>query len=1403
MLSFQLPKEFVNQYSDRVPPFGFNGLGMVVFLRTYSRPKSDGTMESWADVCERVINGMYSIQKDHALENGRPWSEEKALRSATEAYDRMFNLKWTPSGRGLWMCGTPFVHERRVSEALLNCALITTEDIDQHRGDIFRWFMEMLMLGVGVGSDMKGSGKVIVRKPSPSNAVPYIIGDSREAWAKSVELLINSYIPKGGKVANEVNFDYSRIRPEGEPIKGFGGIASGPAPLIELHDRIREYMNRNDGRPLTSRTIADIFNAIGACVVSGNVRRCLPEDSPVKTDRGYIPIKDVEVGDLVVTAKGNSRVTNKFDQGVQDTIRIKHYFGEFECTPNHKVAVFTDTASWEFKQAKDIAPGDRLVYDPSVYPGSSQELPSRYGEKNPNDTRGTHIAIPELDTEVAWLLGLIAGDGYVFIPSETAKTPNGMVSIACDGDNMEIVDRAMNALSLFGVNPKIKKVRGENCVKVEVYNYDFAKWLHQNVKQAKEELAVPKFISENTVDVRSAWLAGLFDADGCSKNRPLCGVSTVYASFAEEVKLMYNGIGIGAHIRTIDRSGDGWQDIHYVSIKGMESIEQFNNTVARYSSKYESKDIAVSRNSFSYPGKFFNRNSSVSSWRIDQGDKPPVGLPVAVLSVSAGRTVHTYDIEVEDIHQFTADGIVCHNSAEILFGDFDDDEFINLKNYEVNPDRQEIGWVSNNSLFAEIGSPYRKVAENIMRNGEPGFAWMENVRKYARVGDLKEDNADGFNPCKPLYSLILTPDGYITFDQALDRSSLRVVLPDGRVANASRPFKTGENREIIRIGLSDGTSIYATDNHLHMLLNGEWVETGSLKVGDVLKRSVVPVFDTSVDDVSRYEKGIVAGWIYGDGSVHKPSDRSSLVYQIYIGKNEFDFEDELSRMLGVDFRPHDQRPDTCKVARLHGNSHISWMIDEGYDLNKGNLTWLYGKDKDFKLGFIRGLFTTDGSVRRGNLVELYSVNREALEVVARILQEFGIVSNLTTHNRERSYVAKDGKVRNNKTTYKIAVHGGQFKKIGFLTSFKQDLLDSHEEKESLRSADRLVVKEIEREYSYEDVYDITVHDHSHSFIDSSVVAHNCGEIALSGQREMCLLVEVYMNNHDDFYDYLRTLKFAYLYAKSISLTYEWISDPISRETMTSNRRIGLSNTGMAQFMSRNGVEKFIEWLDGGYDYVQHYDARYSGWLGVNRSIRTTTSKPSGSVSLLSGSTPGVHHPISEYYIRRVRLQSSSPLLAYLADCGFKTEADLYSDNTSVVEFPVHVGEGIKKEGDLSIWEQLEIAALVQRYWSDNSVSVTVKVDTDKVDADELARALSLYQYRLKSVSLLPTDKGAYEQMPYEEITKEQYDEMVSRIDFDKMNRIEKIMSGGAVAEEDKVTELYCTTDVCELPQMSS
>jgi len=92
-----------------------NSVGEITFLRTYSRIKENGTKETWVDVCERVINGMYSLQKEHCKKNRLPWNDIKAQASAKEAFDRLFNLKWTPPGRGLWVMGTPLVMVQRNS----------------------------------------------------------------------------------------------------------------------------------------------------------------------------------------------------------------------------------------------------------------------------------------------------------------------------------------------------------------------------------------------------------------------------------------------------------------------------------------------------------------------------------------------------------------------------------------------------------------------------------------------------------------------------------------------------------------------------------------------------------------------------------------------------------------------------------------------------------------------------------------------------------------------------------------------------------------------------------------------------------------------------------------------------------------------------------------------------------------------------------------------------------------------------------------------------------------------------------------------------------------------------------------------------------------------------------------
>lgn len=276
LFSFRLSDDFVSSYKEKKAPFGYrdaagNSVGEITFLRTYSRKKTDGTKETWVDVCERVINGMYSLQKDHCKKNRLPWNGVKAQSSAKEAFDRLFNLKWTPPGRGLWIMGTPLVNQHKNSAALQNCAFVSTSEMNKDNpAEPFTFLMEASMLGIGVGFDDKGSDKdFIIHEPNKAGVID-IIADDRESWARATGDLINSYLKPD---QSPITFDYSLIRPYGAPIATFGGTASGPEPLIKLHEAIKKMFTGRSGQKLTSKDIADIGNLIGVCVVSGNVRR--------------------------------------------------------------------------------------------------------------------------------------------------------------------------------------------------------------------------------------------------------------------------------------------------------------------------------------------------------------------------------------------------------------------------------------------------------------------------------------------------------------------------------------------------------------------------------------------------------------------------------------------------------------------------------------------------------------------------------------------------------------------------------------------------------------------------------------------------------------------------------------------------------------------------------------------------------------------------------------------------------------------------------------------------------------------------------------------------------------------------------------------------------------------------
>tara|TARA_R100001377_G_scaffold85053_1_gene70118 strand:+ start:39 stop:1673 length:1635 start_codon:yes stop_codon:yes gene_type:complete len=302
--------------------------------------------------------------------------------------------------------------------------------------------------------------------------------------------------------------------------------------------------------------------------------------------------------------------------------------------------------------------------------------------------------------------------------------------------------------------------------------------------------------------------------------------------------------------------------------------------------------------------------------------------------------------------------------------------------------------------------------------------------------------------------------------------------------------------------------------------------------------------------------------------------------------------------------------------------------------------------------------------------------------------------------------------------------------------------------------------------------------------DKNVMGFNpCVEQQLE-DAELCCLVETFPAKHETYEDYLATLKIAYLYGKTVTLANTHWAETNAK--MLKNRRIGLSQSGVVQAFNKFGRRKLLQWCDNAYDHVKELDEKYSDWLCIPKSVRMTSIKPSGTVSLLNGSTPGIHYPEDEYYIRRIRFAADSDMLPTLKEAGYKIEPDHYSPNTMCVEFPVHEEHFVKGKREITMWEQLEIAAQYQHYWADNSVSITVTFKPE--EAEHIKTALEMYETRLKAVSFLRYEETGYIQAPYEPIDQEEYETMISTI-----TPVVRLATneGGAGTK-------FCDSDHCEM-----
>lgn len=280
------------------------------------------------------------------------------------------------------------------------------------------------------------------------------------------------------------------------------------------------------------------------------------------------------------------------------------------------------------------------------------------------------------------------------------------------------------------------------------------------------------------------------------------------------------------------------------------------------------------------------------------------------------------------------------------------------------------------------------------------------------------------------------------------------------------------------------------------------------------------------------------------------------------------------------------------------------------------------------------------------------------------------------------------------------------------------------------------------------------------YIDNRVVGGNpCLEQSLE-DRECCCLVETFPAHHETLDEWILTLKYAYLYAKTVTLLP--IHDQRTNAVQMRNRRIGLSQSGVVQAIKKFGRYNYFQACDKGYHAVTEWDKTYSEWLVIPDSIKKTSIKPSGTVSLLAGATPGKHYPICKhFYIRRIQFDSDSTYLKPLREAGYNVIEHPEYPNTFLAEFPVKSTLVDRSEADVSMWEQVKDAVDLQKYWADNQVSCTVKFKPE--EANDIKYLLECFETELKGISFLPLKDHGYDLPPYEEITETQYQKMISKI----------------------------------------
>ena len=846
----------------------------------YSRwIESKNRRETWNETCKRYV----SFFAQHVEKN----TDSKLTECEISDIEKCISgLDVMPSMRALMTAGPAL---ERDNVAGYNCAYMKID-----RLSAFDELLYVLMCGTGAGFSVER--QYISKLPTiPTNMheskTVIHIRDSKIGWAKGLKelvvLLYNGTIPK---------WDMADVRDKGKRLKTFGGRSSGPKPLDDLFYFVTDKFKNAAGRKLQSIEAHDICCKIAEIVIVGGVRRCIAKGSMVTTQKcSFQRIEDIRVGDSVSTDDGWKHVTATFKQGKQKTLEIVHSNGNIVCTPNHRIGVLKGMdGSFDWKEASSIKRGDRLLYiEPDIADVGINIMPENNNKKvhsafkqceqktgyinnsndnisNITDHRATvlsetgnsfdckeassikngdkilyiepNIVIPELDDEMAWLIGHTHINGFI----EFAEM-KGSITVNIEHYNAEKISFISTQFERFNVDVSCKSTY------INVNNKQLAMYFFELLKNAKAFLRVPQCIRNGTRNVKFSFIQGMFHANIFKRSKQI--LLSANEELVREIQYMLYSLGIVSRINANSTNAE-----YELSIIHNFDRAKFNSGSSICWKKLPTDQFEQHGDSFS-TSMFNDMEDKPKLWRKwfqKSNDKIPLSLwrqhvedgcfvPMEVFEINDHCAVETYDIEVEDNHNFLCEGVLVHNSALISLSNLSDERMRSAKTGQwwVTDSQRAL---SNNSVcYTEKPDIGRFMREWITlyesKSGERGIFNRDACEKHLekkcvnRKRSLDNDSSKkyefGTNPCVPADALVMTAHGYQKVADLINKPFTAIVdcLP---YECKNGFFFTGIKQTFV-IKTNEGFSVAATENHLFLTATHKWVELRNLKIGDTLR----------------------------------------------------------------------------------------------------------------------------------------------------------------------------------------------------------------------------------------------------------------------------------------------------------------------------------------------------------------------------------------------------------------------------------------------------------------------------------------------------------------------------------------------------------------------------------------